>query len=106
MKATKFIVERFTEQTEIGDLFDDVESLRAMYSESIESQKTILNVLDDHIDECIEKLIANNICPECGGEMEQVETGHETWVPYGDRMVLESVETKLKCASCGFSKEE
>lgn len=104
MTALKFIIERFTEDSDY--LFGDVETLEEMRDELKANVSKALETIDAHIADCRTKMIESCICTECGKIMEYEPTGSVTTVPYGNRQVVESEEMVKRCRSCGFSVEE
>ncbi len=86
---------------------DSLEKIKGELYGLNSNSKNIKSLIDD-ISKLIRTIEADAVnqflCPECGGELRFELTGIKNYVPYGDIMVCESEEMRIKCL-CGYVVE-
>lgn len=112
-------MKKFDSIKEIIDLVWDVYSdesnsvadlnylLNGFVDELKTDSKGVLNAVEAKIEEIRGWGIKHEVCPECGGALEfEHNPDYDTYVPYGEGMVLESEGGCLVCHDCGFRTED
>lgn len=101
-KAVEFgyIVECFVDGTD--DRFTMLQMLEEAIDELKKYPQDCLAKLCQAVSDTKERLTEEGVCPECGGRLVTVETGLDTYVPYGETVVSLHDGYRTECERCGF----
>ncbi len=99
-------IEYMTTDGNKEEVFYCYDTLSNLADEMKEHFDDILAYIGYQQDKMYETCIDEGVCPYCGGSMEYVSNGEDTYVPYGSTYVKESEGADLICEDCGFNPED
>ena|SRR5690554_5055120 len=80
---TRDIIDRFTEDTALVDLWSDLETLKEARYEIHNKKDEVVEYIEKSIAEKTAEMVEKGYCPECGAELESEEIYPETRIDVG-----------------------